>query len=166
LQLDIFLTVLLIIRHNLHCLQTKQATNNKNKQQQHDLQPTIYKNLLQGESTSKNNKIMWARNASYYAERAQDDADFGAAPCDGGYRFPADKRGHATFRVATKAVGPRAGDAKFHESLEEAIAGLCKGSDERREEEEDCPMVEAAHQTTTGVTGTNGGRGQGHDGRS
>jgi hypothetical protein len=37
------------------------------------------------------------------------------------------------FRVATKVVGPSAGDANFHESLEEAIAGLYEGSDERRD---------------------------------
>jgi hypothetical protein len=90
---------------------------------------------------------MWARNASHDAERAQDDADFGAAPGDGGNWFPANKRGHVTFRrVAMTKAGPSTGDANFCESLEGAIAGLYdKGSDERREEEEqDRPMVEAA----------------------
>jgi hypothetical protein len=72
---------------------------------------------------------MLARNASHDAEQAQDDADFGAAPGDGGNWFPANKRGRVTFRVATEAVGPSAGDANFHESLEEAIAGLYEGSD-------------------------------------
>ncbi len=69
---------------------------------------------------------MWARNSSRDAERAQDDADFGAAP-GGGNRFPEDDTGHVTFRAATEGVGPIAGDPNFRQSLTDAIAGLYLG---------------------------------------
>jgi hypothetical protein len=64
---------------------TEATRSDKNEQKQ---RPTIYKKILEEESTSKNNKIMWARNASRDADWAQDDADFGAAPGDGGNQFP------------------------------------------------------------------------------
>jgi hypothetical protein len=115
---------------------------------------------------------MWARNSSRDAERAQDDADFGAAPCDGGNRFPEDDTGHVTFRAATKGVGPSAGDPNFHQSLSDAIAGLYLGDgkwfdessvdgflQEEEEDEDNLSMVETACQPTTG-----GGHGQGRGG--
>jgi hypothetical protein len=121
---------------------------------------------------------MWARNSSRDAERAQDDADFGAAP-GGGNRFPEDDTGHVTFRAAeTEGVGPGAGDPNFRQSLTDAIAGLYLGDgnlddegsvdaagflqeEEEDEDTDDTTMVEAARQQTTGGGRAGGGRGGG-----
>jgi hypothetical protein len=57
---------------------------------------------------------MWARNQSCDTKWAQeDDVDLGAAPGEGGNRFPADadEQGHATYTVQNKAVCPSTGDA-------------------------------------------------------
>jgi hypothetical protein len=102
---------------------------------------------------------MWARNASRDAERAQDDADFETAPGDGG-NGPEDERGHVTFRqrAATETAGPNAGDANYHQSITDAIAGLYGGRDDdstSTEDEGPTRMVEAV---------TAGGRGRGRGG--
>jgi hypothetical protein len=57
---------------------------------------------------------MWARNQTRDAERAQDDANFGGAPADG----------TITFWSRTQNEGPGAGNAGYHQHLEQAITGL------------------------------------------
>jgi hypothetical protein len=62
---------------------------------------------------------MWARNQTQDAERAQDDANFGGAPADGGNRpTDADERGTITFWSRTQNEGPGAGDAGYHQHMQ------------------------------------------------
>ena len=69
---------------------------------------------------------MTHRNQSRDAERAQDDADFGALA--DGFREYADERGHVTYSLRDDAVGPNALGPNYHASLQQVIAGLYKNN--------------------------------------
>jgi hypothetical protein len=67
---------------------------------------------------------MWARNQTRDAERAQDEANFGAA--GGNCGDDANEGSTVSFRRRTENEGPGAGDAGYHQRLEQAIQGLYK----------------------------------------
>jgi hypothetical protein len=82
---------------------------------------------------------MFSRNQTCDAEWAQDDANFGDAPgAGGGNQFPADadERGHVTYRLPNEAADPGAGNANYHEHLQQAIDGLYDDDEDSSDEED------------------------------
>jgi hypothetical protein len=70
--------------------------------------------------------MVFTRNQSRNAKQAQDDADFGDTPIAGGNRFRdvQDEGGHVMYRRAHNNEAPVAGDAHYHQHLQQCIDGL------------------------------------------
>jgi hypothetical protein len=105
---------------------------------------------------------MWARNQTCHAERAQDEANFGAT--GGNHGNHANEGSTVSFRTRTQNVGPGAGDAGYHQRLEQAIQGLYEQDDNEQEQEEEV-IVACAEEDNSDTDGNNEEREEEQDGR-